>query len=260
MKPQRPQSVTFFGASYRIAQALDRIAPLKQVVCERRQFNRDIYDLSRILDADFSAVERKDDLENISFPDDSFAFSYGFGIIFSPCHIERFPCGIWNIHTGALPEYRSRHPISWALINGENRLGVSIHEINGEIDRGHLLAQTFVERDLHDTESEIVEKMENALVEGLLQQAVDSYFDDRKQPLGSGCYHEQLSHKFKEISPSKYDSRFVFHLFKSQAKHGGVRIDGQQFVECVFYLSEFPEYFDGYRLITCGDGQQLGVK
>lgn len=46
-----------------------------------------------------------------------------------------------NIHGSLLPKYRGLHSIFWAVMNGEDELGYSIHEVNGRIDGGDILYQ-----------------------------------------------------------------------------------------------------------------------
>jgi methionyl-tRNA formyltransferase len=51
-------------------------------------------------------------------------------------------CGrIINLHNGPLPRYRGVSPINWALANGEDHHGVTIHEITPGIDDGPIVAQ-----------------------------------------------------------------------------------------------------------------------
>jgi methionyl-tRNA formyltransferase len=50
--------------------------------------------------------------------------------------------GVINIHPSLLPRYRGATPTVWALINGEEETGVSIHFIEDEtIDRGRIILQ-----------------------------------------------------------------------------------------------------------------------
>jgi len=48
---------------------------------------------------------------------------------------------ILNLHNGPLPRYRGVSPINWALKNGENHHGVTIHEITPGIDDGPIYSQ-----------------------------------------------------------------------------------------------------------------------
>lgn len=46
-----------------------------------------------------------------------------------------------NVHGSMLPKYRGRHSIFWAIINGENELGLTFHIVNEFIDAGDILMQ-----------------------------------------------------------------------------------------------------------------------
>jgi len=49
--------------------------------------------------------------------------------------------GIINIHHSYLPAYRGRHPINWAIVNGEKYSGVTIHHLNEKFDDGNIIFQ-----------------------------------------------------------------------------------------------------------------------
>ena len=48
---------------------------------------------------------------------------------------------ILNLHNSPLPKYRGVSPINWALKNGEQQHGVTIHEITPGIDDGPIYSQ-----------------------------------------------------------------------------------------------------------------------
>ena len=50
--------------------------------------------------------------------------------------------GTINIHESLLPKYRSRHPINWAIINGEKATGLTIHKVDDGFDTGPILSQS----------------------------------------------------------------------------------------------------------------------
>lgn len=54
------------------------------------------------------------------------------------------PLGFINCHAGALPFYRGRNILNWALINGESQFGVTVHYIDDGIDTGDIIVQDFV--------------------------------------------------------------------------------------------------------------------
>jgi methionyl-tRNA formyltransferase len=55
--------------------------------------------------------------------------------------INIFPHGIINLHASLLPKYRGAAPINWAIINGEQETGLTVMQINEQIDAGKILNQ-----------------------------------------------------------------------------------------------------------------------
>lgn len=45
----------------------------------------------------------------------------------------------YNFHPGVLPEYRGAGAYSWVIINGERETGVTLHEIDEDIDHGAII-------------------------------------------------------------------------------------------------------------------------
>jgi len=58
-----------------------------------------------------------------------------------------------NKHCGLLPAYAGVYPVFWALLNREDRLGVTVHVMAEEYDAGELLAQTSVAAQGHSVSS-----------------------------------------------------------------------------------------------------------
>jgi methionyl-tRNA formyltransferase len=50
-----------------------------------------------------------------------------------------------NYHTGALPKYRGRQPLYWALYNGEKSVGITVHEMVADLDGGPIVVQEKVD-------------------------------------------------------------------------------------------------------------------
>ena len=49
--------------------------------------------------------------------------------------------GTFNLHASLLPQYRGAAPINWAIINGENKTGVTTFFIDEKIDTGEIILQ-----------------------------------------------------------------------------------------------------------------------
>ena len=84
--------------------------------------------------ADFLKHEQADIAVSINYP----------GIV-PQSVIELFPLGVLNAHGGDLPRYRGNACQAWAIINGEDRIGLCIHKmIGGELDNGDIIARDYL--------------------------------------------------------------------------------------------------------------------
>ncbi|MBQ4822529.1 methionyl-tRNA formyltransferase [Aquimarina sp. MMG016] len=52
--------------------------------------------------------------------------------------------GTFNLHASLLPDYRGAAPINWAVINGEQKTGITTFFIDEKIDTGHIILQNEV--------------------------------------------------------------------------------------------------------------------
>lgn len=46
-----------------------------------------------------------------------------------------------NIHYALFPKYRGMHSIVWALLNGDRKIGITLHEMSSDLDAGPILWQ-----------------------------------------------------------------------------------------------------------------------
>lgn len=64
--------------------------------------------------------------------------------------IEYFSIGILNAHGGDLPKYRGNACQAWAILNGEDYIGLCIHKmIGGELDSGDIIARSYFPIDIN---------------------------------------------------------------------------------------------------------------
>lgn len=82
-----------------------------------------------------------------------------YGVIISPAAINSFPKGIINSHFSLLPELRGADPISFAVLSGAARTGVSLMLIDEGLDTGDLLAQSPYELTNDITTPELTEQL-----------------------------------------------------------------------------------------------------
>lgn len=73
--------------------------------------------------------------------------------------------GCINLHMALAEEYRGCYPTTWAILNGEERTGVTLHYIDEGIDTGDIIAQKTVGISLGDTGKTLYDKCTVAGIE-----------------------------------------------------------------------------------------------
>lgn len=78
--------------------------------------------------------------------------SYNYTGIIPQKAIDLFSMGILNAHGGDLPRYRGNACQAWAILNGEEKIGLCIHRMIGdELDSGDILARDYLSIDINST-------------------------------------------------------------------------------------------------------------
>ena len=80
-------------------------------------------------------------------------------------------CAFLNVHYSALPRYRGRANVNWAVINGETEAAISLHELVAELDAGDVLYQERIPVGPRTTAGELYVAL-NAIQERELAAAV----------------------------------------------------------------------------------------
>lgn len=94
-----------------------------------------------------------------------------FGQILSKEILEMPKWGCLNIHASLLPKYRGSSPIQWTVINGEEKSGVTIMQMDEGVDTGDILYQKEILLDRKETGESLFDKLSvlgaEAIVEAL---------------------------------------------------------------------------------------------
>lgn len=72
-------------------------------------------------------------------PDLIYVWSYPMILPEEIIKIPKYGC--INVHLGLLPEYRGVNGVRWALLNGEEKTGVTIHFMDSGIDSGKIISR-----------------------------------------------------------------------------------------------------------------------
>lgn len=88
--------------------------------------------------------------------------------------IDIFRIGVLNAHGGDLPRYRGNACVAWAIINGEEKVGLCIHKmIGGELDSGDIIARDYYYLNEKSTITQVFDWMTTKTVD-LFIDAVNS--------------------------------------------------------------------------------------
>ncbi|MBQ1376420.1 MAG: methionyl-tRNA formyltransferase [Lachnospiraceae bacterium] len=99
--------------------------------------------------------------------------------------LEAAEYGCFNVHASLLPAYRGAAPVEWAILNGETETGVTIMQMNEDLDTGDILLKIPVPIEDTDTGESLTLKLSGAGNEGLLKilrDAADGELKPEKQP------------------------------------------------------------------------------
>lgn len=95
-----------------------------------------------------------------------------------------------NVHPSLLPRYRGRANLAWAILNGEDRTGVTVHYIDEGIDTGPIIVQRETEIRPADTVASVLDRVTamypDALMEAL--EKVGQGFRGVTQPCEGASY------------------------------------------------------------------------
>ena len=140
------------------------------------------------------------------------------------------PRGSVNLHFAPLPRYRGSFPGAWAIINGENKHGVTLHYMDPGVDSGDVIDRELVEIDPEDTGRMLYEKCEQvglALVrrawpkivsgtaQSMPQSEPDSLYYDRNYPYGGvinfGWTARQIYDYVRAMTFPPFPNPFTFY-------------------------------------------------
>lgn len=174
------------------------------------------------------------------------------------------PLGFINCHAGALPFYRGRNILNWALINGESSFGITVHYIDEGIDTGDIILQKLYEISLEDNYSTLLRKAYDYCGDLLLESLVLIQKGEVKpikqktiHPVGFYCGRRRLGDEWIDWN---WSSERIYNFIRGISPPApGARtfIDDKQIAILSAYLiNDAPEYigYAGEIVGKCKDG------
>lgn len=128
--------------------------------------------------------------------------------------------GCINTHASLLPKYRGRAPLNWAMINGEEYSGVTVHFIDEGIDTGDIILQEKIKIDEDYYISDLLNKVKNIypkIVLDSIRSLESNNFNLIKPDLSKGFYVNKRTKDDGEIDFSK-PSKGIMNFIKALSK------------------------------------------
>lgn len=104
--------------------------------------------------------------------------SVNYPLVISSEVIDSLPLGILNVHGGDLPRYRGNACQAWAILNGEDRIGLCVHKMEGgKLDSGDIISRDYFPVDVSTSITSVHEWI-TARSPALVLEALTSLDDD----------------------------------------------------------------------------------
>lgn len=175
---------------------------------------------------------------------------------------------ILNFHQSLLPSYGGRHPLNWAIINGEKSLGITFHNVNDKFDAGDIILQKKIRITGKDTVVSLYNKTVRCAIRQIprvLSRIHDAAFIPPKQDTKKGSYlpprvpedgaivkndtMEAVKNKIKALVPP-YPGAFIVSNGRRLVIDGVRKVrHGRRYAHVDFF-----DMVDGKPVIRCRDG------
>ncbi|WP_238784157.1 methionyl-tRNA formyltransferase [Blattabacterium cuenoti] len=117
-----------------------------------------------------------------------------------PKEVWNFPkMGSVNLHASLLPQYRGAAPIHWAIINGENKTGLTTFFIKDKIDSGEIILQEKIKIRKEETSGEL-EKRLKIMSTPILIKTLENIINHKIKPISQNRIHSSLLKYAPKIS------------------------------------------------------------
>ena len=196
--------------------------------------NNSLYKKIKKSKIDISRVKNCKEIIDKTICSCDLGISYGFGIIFNTTIIKKYKYGIWNIHSGDLPSYRGRHPITAAFLNNEKKIGLSLHSVNSKIDQGYLLSKIFVSRNYKDEELSI-KKKHMRCVRKLIKLGIKNFENKNILKLSKGKYYKPFFNGIRINNSRNFDYLYIYNAVKAQKSFGGIMVNNRKYYDAIFF-------------------------
>lgn len=194
--------------------------------------------------------------------------SMSFDQIFRSEIIKLAPKGIINCHASALPFYRGRNVLNWALINDEREFGVTVHQVDEGIDTGDIIVQTLSVIEDGDTYESLLQRAVT-LCASALHDAVRRIANGTAEPVSQSSIHPYGSYTGRRVQGDEWidwnwTSRRIYNFIRAITTPGPCArtcVDGVEMrVRSAELLPDAPIYIATAGEVVGNAGKAIHVK
>ncbi len=189
------ETIIFFGSGPVAAKSLELLAQnfdIEGVITKPKpahhRGNFPVLDLAENLDLPVHTVSSKDELSKLiatgSFKS-KLSILIDFGIIVGQDVIDNFSLGIVNSHFSLLPQWRGADPITFSILSGQDKTGVSLMLVDAGMDTGKIITQKVLPVSSNATTQSLTDELiglSNDLLVEYLPRYIDGSVQARNQP------------------------------------------------------------------------------
>ena len=119
-------------------------------------------DLRFLIQPKWKSSEYKLFLDDVADLSVDLLWSHSYSMIIRDDVLSAARLGGLNIHHSLLPMYRGPNPTQWSILDQKHETGVTLHEIDSELDAGPIVDQHEVAIFIGDTWLDVAERLELA--------------------------------------------------------------------------------------------------
>lgn len=129
----------------------------------------------------FDKIRSEEGLAALKYADPELMVTAAFGQILSKENLSVPRYGCINVHGSLLPKYRGAAPIQWAVINGEEKTGVTTMLTDIGLDTGDILLERETEIGKDETAGELFDRLAEMGAE-LLKETIEKLERNELEP------------------------------------------------------------------------------
>jgi methionyl-tRNA formyltransferase len=95
-------------------------------------------------------------------------FFSGYSHIVKTQYLKQITYGAYNIHFGALPQFRGPSPVFWQLRKGGQKIGLAIHVLTDQLDSGPIIWQQNIPNQPHYNYDNVYQLFGQLQIQGVL--------------------------------------------------------------------------------------------